>query len=265
MSVSMGNAIRWLKLQIAKIDPDMQDADAKAMLCTGIDDFLRERVIAAGQSISELCYYQILKPAGLAHEHQTILTFGKSNVVAQALAQAKNLGVDFSVIVVDSRPLFEGKAMTQSLMDLGIDVKYTLMNGLGHCMKSATKVFLGAHAMMSNGVLYSRVGSAQVAMEAKDCDVPVIVLCEVVKCTDKVALDSIVFNEVADPDELEFAGWRDVKGLQVLNIMHDATPAEYISSVVTETGIVPPSSVAVLQRWAHDRDEKKDEKEDADE
>ncbi len=249
----MGNAVRWLKLQIAKIDPDEEDMDAKANLCRAIDDFLRERVTAAGHAIAQLATELCI------NNGDVILTYAKSNSVQLALAKAKADGKKFSVVVVDSRPLFEGKAMAKSLINLGIDVKYCYMNGLGHCMKNATKVFLGAHAMMSNGVLYSRVGTSQVAMEAKDLAIPVIVLCEVVKCTDKVALDSIVVNEVADPDELEFPGWRDAKGLQVLNIMHDATPAEYISSVLTETGIVPPSSVPVLQRWAHDRDEKKNE------
>jgi translation initiation factor eIF-2B subunit delta len=129
-------------------------------------------------------------------------------------------------------------------------------------MASVTKVILGAHAMMSNGVLYSRIGTSQVAMEAKDLDVPVIVLCESVKCTERVALDSIVFNEVADPDELLLpgagtpqgllTGWRETKNLQLLNLMHDATPAEYLSMIVTELGIVPPSSVPVLQRLANE-------------
>jgi translation initiation factor eIF-2B subunit delta len=166
------------------------------------------------------------------------------------------------VIVVDSRPLFEGKALAKALINFGLDVKYCLMNGVSHCMKEVTKVLLGAHAMMSNGVLYSRIGTSQIAMEAKDYDVPVIVLCESVKCTERVALDSIVFNEVADPDELLIPstkppagmlyGWRDVKNLQLLNLLHDVTPADYITMIVTELGIVPPSSVPVLQRLANE-------------
>jgi len=251
----MGTAIRWLKLKIAKVDPDEPDADAKESLCADIDEYIRDRVTLADAVIAKSASNQCIR------DGDVILTFAKSSVVQQALAQAHNDGRKFRVIVVDSRPLFEGKALAKALINLGLDVKYCLMNGVSHCMKEVTKVLLGAHAMMSNGVLYSRIGTSQVAMEAKDYDVPVIVLCESVKCTERVALDSIVFNEVADSDELlststspvgTLTGWRDVKNLQLLNLMHDVTPADYIDMIVTELGIVPPSSVPVLQRLANE-------------
>lgn len=256
MSISMGTAIRWLKLKIAKVDPDEPDAEAKESLCADIDEYIRDRVTLADAVIAKSASNQCIK------DGDVILTYAKSSVVQQALVQAHSDGRRFRVIVVDSRPLFEGKALAKALINFGLDVKYCLMNGVSHVMKEVTKVLLGAHAMMSNGVLYSRIGTSQIAMEAKDYDVPVIVLCESVKCTERVALDSIVFNEVADPDELLIPstkppagmlhGWRDVKNLQLLNLLHDVTPADYITMIVTELGIVPPSSVPVLQRLANE-------------
>lgn len=38
-----------------------------------------------------------------------ILTYGKSSVVESLLLETKKKGIDFKVIVVDSRPLFEGE------------------------------------------------------------------------------------------------------------------------------------------------------------
>jgi translation initiation factor eIF-2B subunit delta len=71
---------------------------------------------------------------------------------------------------------------------------------------------------MGNGRLYSRVGTALVAMMAKEgrepglrvssgvngwnSVVPVIVLCESIKFTSRVALDSVACNELGDPDPL---------------------------------------------------------------
>jgi len=75
---------------------------------------------------------------------------------------------------MDSRPLFEGKNLARALADLGLKVEYSLMHAISHTVKDATKVFLGAHAMMSNGRLYSRAGSAIVAMMANHADIPVI-------------------------------------------------------------------------------------------
>jgi translation initiation factor eIF-2B subunit delta len=254
----MRTAIQWLKLKISKMDIDQSDAIATKSLCQAIDEFIRDRVTLADAVIAKSASQQCIR------DGDVILTYAKSSIVQQTLIQAYNDGRKFKVIVVDSRPLFEAKTLAKSLVSVGMDVKYCLMNGLSHCIRDATKVLLGAHAMMSNGRLFSRVGTAQVAMEANDFDIPVIVLCESVKCTEKVALDSIVLNEVAPPDELlqtpgrpgltagTLAGWRDVKNLQLLNLMYDVTPADYIAMIVTELGMVPPSSVPVLQRLANE-------------
>jgi len=57
-------------------------------------------------------------------------------------------------------------------------------------------VLLGAHAIFSNGAVMSRVGTAAVAMAASANKVPVMVCCETYKFTDRVQLDSFVYNEL---------------------------------------------------------------------
>jgi translation initiation factor eIF-2B subunit delta len=148
-----------------------------------------------------------------------------------------------------------------------------------------SKCFLGASAMLGNGRLSARAGTAMVAMMAKDAGIPVIVLCESVKFTGKVALDSVVMNEIGDadslvgietdgmltttvqptpeakkggkknrdddePDETKqqrgLEGWREIQNLQLLNLMYDVTPAEYLDMVITEQGDLPPSAVPVV-------------------
>ena len=245
----MGNAIRWLKVEISSVDPDTPESKAKADLCDAIDNFIRERITVADQVIATSAAEKI-------KDGDVILTFAKSSIVQQTLVEAYRRGIKFRVIAVDSRPLFEGKNLARALANLGLEVQYSLTHAISHVIRDATKVFLGAHAMMSNGRLYSRVGTALVAMMAKEADIPVIVCCESVKFTEKVALDSIVMNEVAPPDELVIQGesssplskWRDTSNLQLLNLMYDVTPAEYITMVITEYGSLPPSSVPVVHR-----------------
>jgi len=157
--------------------------------------FIRERVTAAQKLIRDQGVSKI-EPGDV------ILTYASSSIVEQTLLQAHQAGTSFSVIVVDSKPLFEGKKLARKLADHGIAVRYYLITGASHAVKDASKVFLGAHAMMSNGRLYSRVGTAVVSMLARSYSIPVIVLCESVKFTEKVALDSIVSNEVAPADEV---------------------------------------------------------------
>jgi translation initiation factor eIF-2B subunit delta len=241
--------------------------------------FIRERVTAANKLIRDTAAPKIVNG-------DVILTYASSSIVEQTLLQAHKAGVSFSVIVVDSKPLFEGKTLARKLASQGLNVRYYLITGASHAVKSATKVFLGAHAMMSNGRLYSRVGTALVSMLANAQSLPVLVLCESVKFTEKVALDSIVGNEVAPSDELlseaertnllplhphlpkstsrsddktaaedakpvalDVLKWvEDSQNLHHLQVLYDVTPAEYINMVITEYGSLPPSSVPVVHR-----------------
>lgn len=249
MSISMGNSIRWLKVQISAVDVSAQETTAKADLCSAIDNYIQEKIILADQVIARKANEKI-------KDGDVILTYAKSSIVQQSLVEAHRQGKKFRVIVADSRPLFEGKNLARALFKIGIEVQYSLTNGLSHVIKGATKVFFGAHAMMSNGKLYSRIGTALVAMMAKKASIPVIVCCESVKFADRSDLDSFVHNEIAPPEELIIQGetssplskWEEVPKLQLLNLMYDLTPAEYINMVITEYGPIPPSSVPIIQR-----------------
>ncbi|KAL9639401.1 MAG: hypothetical protein Q9164_000942 [Protoblastenia rupestris] len=254
LSVSQGNAIRWLKVIISAIDINTPEHQAKNELCLAIDNFIRERITVADQVIAANAAERI-------KDGDVIMTYGKSSIIEKTLAEAYHQGKTFKVIVVDSRPLFEGKNIAKALAELGIEVQYSLIHGLSYVIKSATKAMLGVHAVMSNGRLYSRIGTAMVAMTAKDARLPVIVCCESIKFTDRVALDSFVHNEVAPPDELimpndsesengeaTLGTWKEVPNLQLLNLMYDVTPAEYVDVIVTEYGNLPPSSVPGVWR-----------------
>lgn len=65
-----------------------------------------------------------------------------------------------------------------------------------HSSFKATKVFLGAHGLFSNGTLLARAGTAMVALAGHHQRLPVLVCCETYKFSDKVRLDSVVWNEI---------------------------------------------------------------------
>lgn len=307
LSVTMGNAIRWLKQEISLIDPSMPDKKAKQDLCEKIAQFAREKIELADQLI-----------IGTASHHvengTTIVTYGSSKVLTDLLIyNAVELQKDFKVIVVDSRPLFEGRKMADLLRNHGVNVMYALITSLDDIFHmDVDYVFLGAHSILSNGFLYSRVGTAMLAMSAKRRNIPVLVCCESLKFSQRVQLDSVTFNELADPDDLisidaknsngrhgvrgsllnQFIkerteeikkttqenkpngkgsatasaaratsnsennetsdnildGWQDIPCLNIVNILYDLTPPEYIKKIITEFGALPPSSVPVILR-----------------
>ena len=70
------------------------------------------------------------------------------------------------------------------------------MNAAPYIMQEVTRVFLGAASMLSNGTVYSRVGTAGVAMVAHAYSVPVMICCETYKFHERVQLDSITCNEL---------------------------------------------------------------------
>lgn len=197
LSVTMGNAIRWLKQEISLIDPSTSDSKAKEELCDKISLFAREKVELADQLIIETASQHI-------EEGSTILTYGCSKVLTDLfLHNAINLGKKFQIVIVDSRPLFEGRKMAESLKNHGLDVLYVPITALGTVFNMDIKyVFLGAHSILSNGFLYSRVGTAQIAMLANRRNIPVLVCCESLKFSQRVQLDSVTSNELADPNDL---------------------------------------------------------------
>ncbi|XP_052260102.1 translation initiation factor eIF-2B subunit delta-like [Dreissena polymorpha] len=249
LSVSMGNAIKYVKWQIAHTEGSLSDAEAKRKLCESIDDFLHERIIVAAQAISGEARAKI-------SDGDVILVYSCSSIVRKVLVDAHRHGKQFRVIVVDSRPRMEGKECLRRLVKEGIQCSYVLINAVSYVMTEATKVFLGAHGLLANGFLMSRVGTALISLIAKASNVPVLVCCETYKFCERVQTDSFVFNELGDPDDVVDIGkkspylwdWRDYGSLTLLNLVYDFTPPEFVSVVITELGMIPCTSVPVVLR-----------------
>lgn len=86
--------------------------------------------------------------------------YGRSYSVELALTTAKKDGKRFRVVVVDSRPLLEGRRLLKSLSEAGVPTTYLNLNAVSYIMRTVSKVFLGAAAMLSNGAVISRAGTA---------------------------------------------------------------------------------------------------------
>jgi translation initiation factor eIF-2B subunit delta len=57
------------------------------------------------------------------------------------------------------------------------------------------------------------------------------------------------------------ADWRDIPRLKLLNLMYDATPMRYLTMVVTEVGVIPPTSVPAVIREGAAREEREEAEE----
>lgn len=189
LSISMGNAIRFVKSRIANLPLTLSESEAKASLQSDIERFINEKIILADKVITKHAVTKI-------RDGDVLLTYGSSSAVEMILLHAHELGKRFRVVVVDSRPKLSGQVLLSRLVAKGLSCTYTHINAVSYIMHEVTRVFLGASSVLSNGTVYSRVGTACVAMVAHAFRVPVLVCCEAYKFHERVQLDSICSNEL---------------------------------------------------------------------
>ena len=101
MSVSMRNAIKFVKLTISNLDPSLTEKEAKEEIAEQIDNFIRARIDLAVDEITKLA-------ADKVSDGDVILLFNAATSVENALRAAHTAGKRFRVIVVDTRPQMHG-------------------------------------------------------------------------------------------------------------------------------------------------------------
>lgn len=250
-AVSMTNALKYFKLQLTQVNTDDTDLVKKAKLIDIIDTYIHNDIKKAGEAIS-------LKVNQKITNGDVILNYGHSSLIKTILIDAHKDGKKFEVIVVDSRPLLEGREMLRKLVLAGIKCTYVLINSVSYIMGKVTKVMLGAHSLLTNGYVVSRIGTAQIALVAQAYNKPVLVCCETYKFSERVQTDSFVYNEIDDPNVFSTSHllseptplykWKNIRMLTPLNLLYDVTPPDLVSAVVTEIAILPCTSVPVVLR-----------------
>lgn len=170
----------------------------------------------------------------------------------------------FRVVVVDNCPFYEGCSMLRYLREQlhFTNCSYCMLSSVTYVLKDVTKVLLGASSLLSDGSVFGRVGTAVVALAAKHHHVPVLVCSETYKISNRVLTESLTSNEIGNPADILSPEWQKKENtapnsstidtsktyLKGLNLLYDLTPAEFVSGIITELGIVPPTSIAVLLR-----------------
>ncbi|KAD5803276.1 hypothetical protein E3N88_14636 [Mikania micrantha] len=200
LSISMENANRFLNSCIRNINLAKTDTEAKTSLCSDIDHYIQTKIVLAEKQI-------VIHAVTKICDGDVILTYGSSSLIEMIMLHAHELKRQFRVVIVDSRPNLEAQRL----------------------------------------LLYSTVGTACIAMVAHAYRLPVLVCCESYKFQERAQLDSICFNELGDPDVISkvpgrkkscLDDWAKKKNLQLLNLVYDVTPADYVSTIVTEYGMV---------------------------
>ncbi|XP_055628515.1 translation initiation factor eIF-2B subunit delta isoform X2 [Toxorhynchites rutilus septentrionalis] len=253
-SVSMTNALKYIKMYARQLNAKDSDSDQKEYLLEAIETYIRDQIEKAEEAISISVQEKI-------YNGDVILTYGCSSLIMHILEEANRREKNFRVVIVDSRPREQEHEMLRQLVAQGIDCTCVLINAISYVIPEVTKVLLSAHALLANGCVMSRVGTAQIALVAKSYNVPVLVCCETHKFSERVQTDAFVYNEIGNPNDLildsgtrenrthnPLAGWETISNLTPLSLHYDVTPPELVTAVVTEVAILPCTSVPVILR-----------------
>ncbi|KFR08099.1 Translation initiation factor eIF-2B subunit delta, partial [Opisthocomus hoazin] len=251
LSASMGNAIKFLKKEISCLPDTLREEEAKEKLQDTIDKYLREKIVLAAEAISRSAFEKI-------NDNDVILVYGCtcSGEGGRQLCSDSPLGSTSPTVSCSGRPRREGRETLHRLVRKGIHCTYVMINAISYVLPEVSKVLLGAHALLANGSVMSRVGTSQIALVSKAYNVPVLVCCETYKFCERVQTDSFVSNELDDPDDLivlrkgqaQLGGWAENKSLRLLNLVYDVTPPDLVDLVITDLGMIPCTSVPVVLR-----------------
>ena len=181
----------------------------------------------------------------------TVLTHCNSKAALGVIKTAHADGKDIKVYATESRPWRQGLLTVKDLAAAGVPKRDRIEHGAGvpttliidsavrWIMKEIDVVLVGADTICSNGALINKIGTSQVALAADEARVPFIVCAETYKFSPKTVHGEMVEIEERDASEIIDPRLLPPK-VMVKNPVFDATPAEYIDSIVTEIGLISP-------------------------
>ncbi len=162
-------------------------------------------------------------------------------VIRAAVSENKKI----SVISDETRPFLQGARLTMwELMEDNIPVTLIADNSAGLLMRKGkiNAVIVGADRIASNGDVANKIGTYQVAVLAKENNIPFYVAAPLstidinLESGDEIPIEERDINEVVTVFGKRIAP----ENAKALNYAFDVTPNKYVSAIITEKGILYP-------------------------
>ena len=153
------------------------------------------------------------------------------------------------VIVPETRPLLQGSRLTAwELQRAGIPVTLIADSMVASRLRlgDVRAVFVGADRIARNGDVANKIGTYGLALAARAHQIPFYVAAP--SSTVDVATPNGAAIPIEERSPEEIMAWRGQRtapnGVGVWNPAFDVTPAELITAIVTDRGVVAPKDVA---------------------
>jgi methylthioribose-1-phosphate isomerase len=198
--------------------------------------------------------------AKLLSDRVTVLTHCNAGALATAghgtalgiIRSAHTLGKKIEVFAGETRPFLQGARLTAwELVKDEIPVTLITDNMSGYLMSLnlIDAVIVGADRVTSNGDVINKIGTYSLAVLALQHNIPFYVACPWSTIDMKTKTGAEVTIEERNPEEVLGYGssiWAP-EGVKVFNPAFDVTPANLVSYLVTERGVVSPEKLHSLR------------------
>ncbi len=199
--------------------------------------------------------------AALLPEEARVLTHCNAGALATAgygtalgvIRSAVAMGKKITVLVDETRPILQGARLTAwELLQENIPVTLITDSMAGYMMQQGAvdAVVVGADRVAANGDVANKIGTYMVAVLARRHQIPFYVACPLSTIDWSLSSGVAIPIEERDPEEvLGFGEWRwAAAGVQIRNPAFDVTPAELVTALITEQGVVFAPDQAKLAR-----------------
>lgn len=178
----------------------------------------------------------------LTHCNAGALATGGIGTALAPIYTARKQGKKIKVYVDETRPLLQGARLTAwELKRAGIDVTLLVDSASGELMRRGkiNCVVVGADRIARNGDVANKIGTYNVAVQAKRHGIPFYVAAPYSTFDDCLATGDDIMIEERGAEEITHFG--DVQtapdGIKVFTPAFDITPHELVTGYITEKGI----------------------------
>ncbi|NLE12932.1 MAG: S-methyl-5-thioribose-1-phosphate isomerase [Clostridiales bacterium] len=155
-------------------------------------------------------------------------------------------GMNFRVYCDETRPLLQGARLSASeLVANGVDTTVICDNMASQVMKNGwiQVVITGADRIAANGDSCNKIGTSGVAILAKHYGIPFYIAAPLSTIDRATPNGDGIVIEQRKPDEVSHMWYKQPmtpEGAKIFNPAFDVTPAELITAIITEKGIIYP-------------------------
>jgi len=191
--------------------------------------------------------------AVLTHCNAGALATAGQGTALSVLYEAWSRGRRFEVFADETRPLLQGSRLTAwELQQAGIKVTVLCDNMAGDLMKQGKiqAVIAGADRIAANGDTANKVGTYSVSVLAQYHGIPFYIAAPSSTFDLSIETGAQIPIEQRDASEVTWLGDTHVApdGVDVYNPAFDVTPAENITAVITEKGVLEKPNADQISR-----------------